>query len=57
MLAGGIKRVGGLCELLVPAMALLFIGGGLAVIAVNWQAVPGAYLDRLPLALLRWRPP
>ena len=43
VLAGGIKRIGKLCELLVPAMALLFVGGGLAVIAVNWRAVPGAF--------------
>ena len=43
VLMGGIKRVGKLCELLVPAMALLFVGGGLAVIAVNWRAVPLAF--------------
>ena len=43
VLAGGIRRIGRLCELLVPAMALLFVGSGLAVIAVHWQAVPGAF--------------
>lgn len=43
VLIGGIKRIGKLCELLVPAMALLFVGGGLAVIAANWQAVPEAF--------------
>lgn len=43
VLAGGIKRIGKLCELLVPAMALLFVGSGLAVVAVNWQAVPWAF--------------
>ncbi len=43
VLAGGIKRVGKLCELLVPAMALLFVGGGLAVVAANWRAVPVAF--------------
>ena len=43
VLAGGIKRIGKLCELLVPAMAALFIGGGLAVIAAHWQAVPEAF--------------
>ena len=42
VLMGGIKRIGKLCELLVPAMALLFVGGGLAVIAANAQAVPEA---------------
>ncbi len=43
VLAGGIKRIGKLCELLVPAMALLFVGAGLAVVAVHWQAVPTAF--------------
>ena len=43
VLAGGIRRIGKLCELLVPIMALLFVGAGLAVIAVHWRAVPGAF--------------
>lgn len=43
VLAGGIKRISRLCELLVPAMALLFVGGGLAVIVVHYQAVPEAF--------------
>ena len=43
VLVGGIKRVGRFSELLVPLMALLFMGGGLAVIAVNWRAVPAAF--------------
>lgn len=43
VLAGGVKRIGRLCELLVPAMALLFVGGGLAVVAVNWRTVPWAF--------------
>lgn len=43
VLAGSIKRISRLCELLVPAMALLFVGSGLAVIAVHYQAVPEAF--------------
>lgn len=43
VLMGGVKRIARLCELLVPAMALLFVGGGLAVIAANYQAVPAAF--------------
>ena len=43
VLAGGIKRISRLCELLVPAMALLFVGAGAAVIAAHWQAVPAAF--------------
>ena len=45
VLMGGIKRIGRICELLVPAMALLFVGSGLAVIAANYQAVPGALAE------------
>ena len=45
VLMGGIKRIGRLCELLVPAMAILFVGSGLAVIAANWRAVPGAFQE------------
>ena len=45
VLMGGIKRIGRICELLVPAMALLFVGGGLAVIAANYQAVPQAFAE------------
>lgn len=43
VLAGGIRRIGKLCELLVPVMALLFAGAGLAVVAVHWRAVPAAF--------------
>ena len=43
VLAGGIKRLGRITELLVPLMAVLFIGGGLAVIAFHWSAVPAAF--------------
>jgi AGCS family alanine or glycine:cation symporter len=39
VLVGGIRRVGRLSELLVAA---LYLGGGLAVVAVNWRAVPAA---------------
>ncbi len=42
VLVGGIRRVGRLSELLVPLMALLFVGGGAAVILVHRQAIPTA---------------
>lgn len=45
ILVGGIRRVGRLSELLVPLMALLFIGGGAVVIAAHAQAVPDALSD------------
>ena len=43
VLVGGIKRVGRFSELLVPLMAFLYVGGGLAVICVNWRVVPAAF--------------
>jgi len=43
ILVGGIKRVGRFSELLVPLMALLFVGGGLIVICSNLSAVPAAF--------------
>ena len=42
VLVGGIRRVGQLSELLVPAMGLLFVGGGALVIAAHWRAIPDA---------------
>ena len=42
IMIGGIKRVGRFSELLVPLMAILFVGGGLAVILANLSAVPAA---------------
>ncbi|HIT02389.1 MAG TPA: sodium:alanine symporter family protein [Candidatus Enterenecus merdae] len=45
VLLGGIRRVGRLSELLVPLMALLFLGGGLVVIFTHVQAVPDALAD------------
>ena len=39
---GGVKRVASLTEKLVPFMAGIYFLGALIVLAVNWQAVPGA---------------
>lgn len=43
VLVGGIRRVGRFSELLVPLMAVLFIGGGLVVIGANWRSIPAAF--------------
>ncbi|MEG2988592.1 MAG: amino acid carrier protein [Oscillospiraceae bacterium] len=43
---GGVGRIGRVSEKLVPAMALLFIGGGVWVLAVNASALLPA-LDRI----------
>ncbi len=45
---GGVNRIGGLCERLVPLMALLFLLGGCAVIVSNRQAL-------LPVLQLIWQ--
>lgn len=42
VILGGIGRIGAVSERLVPAMALLFIGGGIVVLAVNAGAIPTA---------------
>ena len=39
---GGVKRVASLTEKLVPFMSGIYFLGALIVLAVNWQAVPGA---------------
>ncbi len=40
VILGGIGRIGRVSEKLVPAMALLFLGGGVAVLAVHAAAIP-----------------
>ncbi len=37
---GGVQRIGAVCEKLVPVMALLYIIGGLAIIAARIQYIP-----------------
>lgn len=43
VILGGIGRIGKVSERLVPAMALLFLGGGVFVLIVNAGALPGAF--------------
>ena len=40
ILIGGIKRIGQVCELLVPAMAILYILAGIGVVVMNVDQVP-----------------
>lgn len=42
VLLGGIRRIAGVSTILVPLMAFLYIGSGIAVLVVNAQALPGA---------------
>ncbi len=40
---GGVKRITGLTEVLVPFMAVFYIVGALIVLVINASAVPGAF--------------
>ncbi len=43
IIIGGIKSIGRVTSKLVPFMVLLYVTGALAIIAMNYQAVPGAF--------------
>lgn len=43
VLFGGIKRIAHVAGALVPFMAIAYLGGGLVVLAMNIEAVPGAF--------------
>lgn len=43
VLLGGIKRIAGITEKLVPFMALLYVALGLGVILLNWHAIPAVF--------------
>ena len=42
ILAGGLGRIARVSQALVPAMALLYLGGGTLVLLLRWQQVPQA---------------
>jgi AGCS family alanine or glycine:cation symporter len=39
---GGVRRVGRFCEMLVPFMTLMYLGGGLVMLAANAGEIPAA---------------
>lgn len=41
VIIGGVKRIGAVAEWLVPAMAVVFIVGGVTILALNYQDIPG----------------
>ncbi len=51
VILGGVGRIGQLSEKLVPAMALLFLGGGLYVLSRRAGAIPGALAEICSAAL------
>lgn len=48
---GGIGRIGRVSSTLVPIMALFFVGGGLAVLVVHYEAIPAALCQIVTCAL------
>ena len=52
VILGGIGRIGRVSEKLVPCMALLFLGGGIVVLAVHVRAIPGALAEIVSGALM-----
>lgn len=56
ILLGGVRRVADASSVLVPVMALLYIGGGLAVILGNLPRLPGALALMAGAPLRRRRP-
>lgn len=51
VILGGIGRIGRVSEKLVPAMAVLFLGGGLAVLSAHAAAIPAALGEIVAAAL------
>lgn len=43
VLVGGIQRIGDVCSLLVPVMAIIYVAASLIVIVMNITAVPAAF--------------
>ncbi|ABS27235.1 sodium:alanine symporter family protein [Anaeromyxobacter sp. Fw109-5] len=48
VIVGGIRTIGRVTELFVPAMILFYLAGGLVVLALNWRGIPdiAAYVLR-----------
>lgn len=43
VLLGGIKAIGRVTAGFVPVMIVVYVVGALVVLAINWQAIPGAF--------------
>lgn len=42
VILGGIRSIARSCEILVPFMAIVYVLGCLAILVMNWRALPGA---------------
>ncbi len=45
VIIGGIKSIANVTDKLVPFMAVLYVGVALVVIAINYQHIPGAFVE------------
>ncbi len=44
VIIGGIKRIGKVAEKIVPFMAVIYVGAGLVILALNFNLIPDAFL-------------
>jgi AGCS family alanine or glycine:cation symporter len=42
VILGGIRGIARVCGVLVPFMAIFYVAGCLVILALNWEAIPGA---------------
>jgi len=42
VIVGGVRRIGRVASTVVPAMIVLYVGGCLAILVINWYRVPAA---------------
>ena len=52
VIIGGIKRIGLVTSFLAPGMAVLYVGGALVILAINFTAVPAAFATIVKQAFL-----
>ena len=43
VILGGIKSIARVCEMLVPFMAIFYVAGCIAILAINWESVPATF--------------
>lgn len=43
VILGGVKSIGNVATILVPFMALVYMGGGLTILAYHWEHIPEAF--------------
>ena len=56
VIIGGIKSISRFAEFVVPAMAILYIGGSFAVLVINSSALPGVFSDIFYYAFHSYKP-